>query len=216
MQLQPSMDRAPRFATVARMSADERLRAQDWGRLQVKLTAFAWKRMGRARHRWHEAEEIAAQVIAKAFEHGEGWDPEKEPILKWLAKRVIGALSNEWSRKRNSFEVAMDDAREWQSVASDDDAEDEALDRARLAGMFRRRLEEEIARDEIEAAVVAMFTEGIVTPMEQAKASPFSLAQLRDARRRVFYAHEKIAREIAREIDDAEEDEEEEDEEVAP
>jgi hypothetical protein len=206
---QPSMDREPIFATVARMSADERLRAQDWGCLQAKLTSFAWKRMGKAQHRWHEAEEIAAQVIAKAFEHAEGWDPEKEPILKWLAKRVIGAMSNEWARKRNSFEVAMDDAREWQSVASDDDTEDDALDRARLAEMFRRRLEDEIARDEVESAVVAMFTEGILTPIEQAKASPFSLAQLRDARRRVFYAHDKIAKELAREIDEEEEADEE-------
>ena len=102
-----SVDHARVSPTVRRMSADAQLRSQDWKRLTAQLTAYAWKRTGR--RSWQLAADLAQDAITQAFTTPEAWDPAKEPLLKNLARRVIGLASNDLRRRRNSFECALDE-----------------------------------------------------------------------------------------------------------
>jgi hypothetical protein len=186
------------------MSASARVRSQNWSRLTAQLTAWAFKRT--QQRSWDLAQDLAYEAITQLYENPESWDPDKEPILKHLAKRVIGLASNEWRRKRNSFEVAMETSTEWQKVAGAGDAADEELDRLRLAESFRERLAQRLEGDEAATMVVAQMLDEVDSANDQARETEMTVAQIREARRRVFYHAEQASKELAREIDQEEEE----------
>ena len=187
------------------MSDDNPLRAQNWERITAQLTTFAWKRT--KQRSWDYAQELAQEAIAQAFEHLDAWNPEKETLLKHLARRVIGLASNDWTRKRNSFEVALDLAPEALEVEGGEEGLDDEVDGRRVAQAFRARLAERLEGDEAAAMVVAQMAHGVDTVAAQARATGLSAAAVREARRRIFYHSEKASLEIARELDLDETDE---------
>jgi DNA-directed RNA polymerase specialized sigma24 family protein len=199
------LDRAPRSSTVRAVSTGDRLRGEDWSKLQAKLTLFAH---GRTRKRsWHLAEDLAQTAIADLLARPESWDPEKEPLLKHLAKRVIGLAANEWHSKRSSLE------RLHGSMGGDDEPDvdvgeeslDEVIDRRRVAADFRARLDASVGGDEDGALVVTLMAEqGIGSAASLAKASGLPKERMRSARDRVTYRAKAIAQQMGEELDAAE------------
>jgi hypothetical protein len=199
------------------MSVEEQLRAQDWGRIRAKLTACAWRALGWGKEREEDAADMAQEAIARAFQREGGWDPEKQPLLRYLCNRVIGMVKNDRRLFRNRFEVPLrDDDRD--DGAADDpaggshgreehDAPDagslepleHVIDKRRYGVRFRVRIVARLAGDEIALAVVNMMLEGIEGVEEQAAHCNYSLAELRFARRRVFHHAHRIAKELASE-----------------
>jgi hypothetical protein len=197
------LDRTPCSSRVRRMSAAELLREQDWGTIQAKLTAFAHRRV--QKRSWHLAQDLAQTAIGDLIARPQSWDPEKEPLLKHLAKRVIGLAANEWHRKRSSLEVLFgnigdDDGPD---ATADGDSLEEVLDRRRVAARFRARLESALAGDEDAAIVVTSMAEGAETPLAIAKESGLPFERIREARRRIFYQAKLIAEEMSDELDAA-------------
>jgi DNA-directed RNA polymerase specialized sigma24 family protein len=199
----PRLDRARASSTVRPVSAADRLQGQDWEKLGEPLTAFAYRRTGK--RSWALAQDLAQSAIADLITHPESWDPEKEPLLKHLAKRVIGLASNEWSRKGRALEVlfAPGDAEDLPETEHAQDAIEDVLDRRRAAARFRARLDALVAGDEDAAVVVTQMAEGRDTPLAIAKASGLSIARVRDARRRIFYHARVLAKQMGDEIDAA-------------
>jgi hypothetical protein len=190
---------------------EDLLRAQDWPRITAQLTVFAFKRT--RQRSWEVAEEIAQQAIANAWERGEeGWNPKKEPLYKYLAREVIGLSLNEWRRRRNRFEVLVDDDRAEMladTVASDDAGADEQIARREYLEQFRARLTARVAGNEAASIVVTLMLEGVDTPRDQAAASGLSIDAIRNARRVVQYQGEIVAKELASEMEDEDERESE-------
>jgi hypothetical protein len=197
------LDRASPSSRVRGVSTDERFRGADWTKLQAKLTAFAHRRT--RRRSWELAQDLAQTAIADVITRPETWDPAKEPLLKHLAKRVIGLASNEWSRKKTALEVlfAPTEDEDAPDTEQEEDAIEDVLDRRRVAARFRARLDEQVAGDEDAAVVVAQMAEGRDTPASIAKASGVPIERVRDARRRVFYQARVIAEEMDGELDAA-------------
>ncbi|MGO8995144.1 MAG: sigma factor [Polyangiaceae bacterium] len=188
------------------MNGTNRFRGQDWETLRERLTAFAHRRTHK--RSWELAEDLAQTAIADLITRPETWDPEKEPLIKHLAKRVIGLASNDWSRKRTALEVLFrpgegEDGGEAPDVEHEEDAIEDVLDRRRVAARFRAGLDELVAGDEDAAVVVAQMAEGRDTPAAIAKASGLPLARVRDARRRVFYHSKAVAEQMSDAIDAA-------------
>ena len=76
---------------------------RDWGKLRSEAHGLRASPHGEA---LVGARAGSAQTaIADVLTHPETWDPETEPLLKNLAKRVISLASNEWNRKRTALEV---------------------------------------------------------------------------------------------------------------
>ena len=209
-----ALDRSASSSRVTAMSATTRLPEPDWRRLKAQVSAYAFRRTGR--RSWEHAEDLAQSAIVQHLTRPAGWDPAHESLLKHLCKRVIGLASNEWHRKRSSFEVAM----RWRELAAlpvDDGGQpaDEVLDQRRLAAQFRARLEARLAGDETALTIIVLMTEGFDTPAALQKASGLPLAQIREARRRIFYHAKLVAEELGEAMDaeldasPAEEDEEE-------
>ncbi len=195
----------PDETRVTAVGAARQFSDREWMRLKGQLTAYAFGRTGR--RSWDRAEDYAQSAITQFLGHSELWEPERESILKHLCKRVIGIMSNDWHRKRSSFEVAML-PQKLRELEVDDGGEpaDEVLDRRRLAAQFRARLEERLAGDEVALTVIVLMTEGIATPKALENASGLKEAQVGEARRRVFY-HAKIVSKELGEAMDAEDDE---------
>jgi hypothetical protein len=200
----PHLDRTSRSSTVRAVSTDELLRRQDWGKLQARLTTFAH---GRIRKRsWPLAQDLAQTAITDLLTKPASWDPEREPLLKHLAKRVISLAANEWHRKRTAFEVLFerigdDDAPD---EATAEDGADDVLDKRRIAAQFRARLDDALAGDEDAAVVAQAMADGHETPQEIKDATRLPLERIREARRRVFYRAKAIAKEMGEELDEAE------------
>ena len=200
MPREPTLDRTRASSTVPRMSREDQLRDQNWERITAQLTTFAWNRI--RRRSWETAQELAQDAIAAAWAKNDGWDPEKEPLLKHLSKRVIGLASNEWRRKRNSFEAKMSYERLAELPAAiDAPTPDEELDRRRHSALFSERLSARLAGDELATMLVTLMTEGIATPRDQASATGRAIADIREARRRVFYNAGEVSKELAKELD---------------
>jgi hypothetical protein len=192
-----TLDRRAASSTVRAVTPRQKLLdAQDWGTLQANLALYAHKRIGR--RSMEEARDLAASAIAGLLKRPESWDPEKEHLFKHLAKRVIGVAHNEWRHKRNQFEVRMRGRVEAAAleVGDDQDSLDDVLDRRRLALRACALIEARLAGKPNALAVVALMKEGLDTPLAQQKASGLSLAELRDARRVVFYHAEIVAKEM--------------------
>jgi hypothetical protein len=200
-----ALDRAHVRTKVPAMDAATRLGAQDWEAILAALAAFAHRRTGK--RSWAHAEDLAQAAITQLCARPAGWDPEKEPLLKHLCKRVIGLASNEWSRKRSSFEVLMEqrDLDELE-VADDDEPIEDVLDRRRLAARFRARLEERLAGDETALAVVLAMADGRDTPAAVEEATGLKRATVIEARRRIFYSAARVSAELGLEIDEADDD----------
>jgi hypothetical protein len=187
------------------MDAATRLRAQDWSEILAGLTAFAYRRTGR--RSWPHSEDLAQAAITQLYARPQAWDPEKEPLLKHLCKRVISLASNEWSRKRSSFEVLMDKRRLNElEVADDVEPIDDVLDRRRIAAQFRARLEARLAGDETALAVILAMTEGFDTPAAIGQATGLRHAAIIEARRRIFYNADRVSTELGLEIDAADDE----------
>ncbi len=213
---------APYLAPMGQ-SREDLLRNQEWAKISARLSAYAFKRIrGRS---WQLAEELAQEAIAQAWAKKDGWDPAKEPLLKYLAKKVIGLASNEYKRKRNSFErLAYRDYDEEDvedpinQFPSDADPPDELLHRKRVAAEFRDRLTKRLAAKPIALEVITLMEEGITTPLAQRAATAHSIEEIRDARRQIFYHVAILAKELSLELDandDAADDDDEKDKEVA-
>jgi len=179
------IDRASRSSTVRAVSTSELLQEQDWSAVQAKLTLFAH---GRTRKRsWHLAEDLAQTAIGDLLARPESWEPEKEPLLKHLAKRVIGLAANEWHSKRSSLEVLCDmGGADAPDAEQGEDALEDVLDRRRIAADFRARLDARVAKDEDGPLVVALMAEhGLSSAASLAKASGLDKGRMREARREV-------------------------------
>jgi hypothetical protein len=200
-----ALDRGGSSSRVTAVGRATRFSEHDWPRLKAQLTAYAFGRTGR--RSWDRAEDYAQSAITQFLERPESWDPARDSVLKHLCKRVIGIMSNDWHRKRSSFEVAMT-PRKLRELEVDEGGEpaDELLDRRRLAAQFRARLEERLAGDEIALTIVLLMTEGFATPKALENASGLKEAQVGEARRRIFY-HAKIVSKELGEAMDAEDDE---------
>jgi hypothetical protein len=200
-----ALDRGGSSSRVSAVGASKSFSDREWTRLKGQLTAYAFGRTGR--RSWDRAEDYAQSAITQFLANPEPWEPERETILKHLCKRVIGIMSNDWHRKRSSFEVAML-PRKLRELEVDDggEATDEVLDRRRLAKQFRARLEERLAGDDLALTLIVLMTEGIATPKALEKASGLNEAQVCEARRRIFY-HAKIVSKELGEAMDAEDDE---------
>jgi hypothetical protein len=197
------LDRARPSSRVRGVSTDERFRGQDWKKLQAKLTTFAHHRT--RRRSWELAQDLAQTAIADVITRPETWDPEKEPLLKHLAKRVIGLASNEWSRKKTTLEVlfAPTEEEDAPDMEYEQDELEDVFDRRRVAARFRARLDEEVAGDEDAVVVVTQMAEGRDTPASIAKASRLPIERVREARRRVFYHAKAVTQEMDVELDAA-------------
>lgn len=205
----PTLDRKRPCSTVRRMSTTvDRLRAQDWGKLQAQLTAFAYKRI--KRRSWETARELAADAIANAWERGaKGWDPQKEPIQRYLAREVIGLALNEWRRHRNRFEllVTTEDGFDYLAdvKAGPGAAPDEQLDERRVLAEFKRRLAKAVEGNRVAEIVLTLMDEEIDEPRDQAAASGIDIKEIRNARRVLDYHRDIIGKELAREMEVEEE-----------
>jgi hypothetical protein len=200
-----ALDRPPARTMVPAMDGAARLRAQDWAKIFATLSAFAYRRTGK--RSWAHAEDLAQSAIAALYARPEAWVAEKEPLLKHLCRRVIGLASNEWSRKRSSFEVMMSEKRLGElEVADDSEAADDVLDRRRMAAEFRVRLERRFAGDETALVVIEAMAEGAVSPAEVVAATGLRVAVVVEARRRIFYNAERVSTELGLEIDAADDD----------
>ena len=170
--------------------------------LDLPRSAFALALAAAQREVIREAQELAQDAIVAAWANKDGWDPDKEPLLKHLAKRVIGLASNEYKRKRNAFEVKMTyEALSALPAATGAPAPDEELDRRRYAALFNERLSARLASDEFATMLVTLMTEGVATPRDQASATGRAIADIREARRRVFYNAGEVSKELAKELD---------------
>jgi DNA-directed RNA polymerase specialized sigma24 family protein len=183
------------------VSATDRFRGEDWGKLQAKLTAFAYGRTGK--RSLEHAQDLAQTAIADAISRPETWDPEKEPLLKHLAKRVIGLASNDRARKRNQLEVLFTPSEDEEppDAELEADALEDILDRRRAAARFRAGIDGLVAGDEDAVAVVAEMSEGRDTPAAIAKASQIPIVRVRAARRRVFYHADALVEQMGEELD---------------
>jgi len=195
-----ALDRGTRSSSVTAVEPSKRFSDPEWARLKGQLTAYAFGRTGR--RSWDRAEDYAQSAITQYLENPRLWDPARESILKHLCKRVIGIMSNDWHRKRSSFEVAML-PRKLRELEVDDGGEpaDEVLHRRRLAAQFRERLEERLAGDEIALTIVVLMTEGIHTPAGLENASALKPAQIGEGRRRIFYHAKIVANELGELLD---------------
>jgi DNA-directed RNA polymerase specialized sigma24 family protein len=200
-----ALDRARPQTKVRAMDAASRLGAQDWGKTLAALSAFAYRRTGK--RSWAHAEDLAQAAVTALYAKPDAWDPQNEPLLKHLCKRVIGLASNEWSRKRSSFEVAMTDKRLGELEVSDDsEPVEDVLDRRRMALEFRVRLEQRLGGDETALAVIHAMTDGCAKPEEIALETRLKKAVVIEARRRIFYAANAVSTELGLEIDAADDD----------
>jgi DNA-directed RNA polymerase specialized sigma24 family protein len=197
---------------VTAVGASKSFSDQEWKRIKALVTAYAFKRTGK--RSWDRAEDYAQSAMVQYLQHPELWDPARESLVKHLCKRVIGVMSNDWHRKRSSFEVAML-PRRLRELEVDDGGEpaDEVLDRRRLAAQFRARLEERLAGDELALTIIVLMTEGIATPKALEKASGLKEAQVCEARRRIFYHAKIVTTELGDEMDAEDDDSPREDEE---
>ena len=199
-------------------SREELLRDQNWPKLTAQLAAYAFKRTsGRS---WQLAEDLAHDAVAWA--NKDGWDPAKEPLLKYLARKVIGLASNEYKRKRNSFERlaycdydAEDIEDPTNQVPSNAEPADELLHRKRVAAKFREGLTTRLAGKDTAVELITLMEEGITTPRDQAAATGRSIDDIRDARRQIFYHAAILAKELCLELDTDDDSEDNKDKEVA-
>jgi len=194
-----TLDRAQPLTTVAPMSVEDQLRKQDWKLLTKHLTGFAFKRTGR--RSMALAKDLAQEAITRAFTDVEGWDPNKEPLLKNLCRRVIGLASGDMRRRRNALECELDDEVE-ENADDGKETPDELLDKKRYSDLFRRRLGQRLAGDEPAMMLVTLQAEGIDAVADQASASGLTVEEVREARRRVYYQSDKTTEELARELVD--------------
>ena len=209
-----SLDPKRPSLSVRRMSTDEVLRQQDWPKITEQLTAYAYKRTHK--RSWDLAQDVAQEAIEGLFLRG-GWDPEKEPVIGFLARKVVGIVSNELKRRRTSFEIYVDED-EAAEVPSKEDLPDERLHRARVAAQFHDRLAarlDRVAREQknkLPARLLQLKIDGVTTAAEQAKALKRDIKDIRDARRVLFYHADMVAKELSLQMDaeDPEDDDAEE------
>jgi DNA-directed RNA polymerase specialized sigma24 family protein len=206
------LDRASARSKVQPVNAGARLRAQNWAKIQAGVAAFAYRRTGK--RSWAHAEDLAQAAITQLWTRPEAWDPDKEPLLKHLCKRVIGIASNEWSRQRSSFEVLMDKTRLSDlQVADDAEPVEDVLDRRRVAAKFRASLEQRLAGDETALVVIEAMAGGFDSPAAVARSTGLKLEAIVEARRRIFYHADAVSKELGLEIDEADDGDGEEGEE---
>jgi hypothetical protein len=176
--------------------ARDRLRAQDWNTLRVKLKTWAWHATGK--RSWEHAEDLAGDAIALAFNPaGVQWNPEKEPVFRYLTGLVRGLLSNERRKMANTHERLT--AKGSMAAFADDEArspEAVAMRRVRVERLFER-LAASAAKDPKRLALAKCFAEGLETAEEQAEATGMTVAEVVLARRRLYAAAEAIERERA-------------------
>jgi DNA-directed RNA polymerase specialized sigma24 family protein len=190
------LDRRRASSTVTRVSVQDELRRQDWKRISAELTAFAWKRT--RKRSWALAEDIAQEAIAQVWARG-AWDPAKEPLIKNLARRVISLSANEWNRKRNRVEVALDDATA-DKKGSGDMPVDERVAHREYAVIVHDHVIEHFADDEKVMTVVHFNKQGLVSATEMAEASghPDEVHEFQEAKRRLRYYVDQLTEELSR------------------
>jgi DNA-directed RNA polymerase specialized sigma24 family protein len=195
------LDRAVRSSRVRAVNTTDLLCDQDWSQVQKNLTLFA---LGRIHKRsLHLAQDLAQTAIADLLTRPESWDPEKEPLGKHLAKRVIGLTSNEWARKRSTLEVLCGNLGNEDGPDASDGEEptDDVLDSRRVAARFRARLDAHFAGDEDATLAVTFMGEGYSSVAALAKVTGVPKERMHAARRRVVYQARLIAREMSEELD---------------
>jgi hypothetical protein len=85
----------------------ERLREQDWGKLSVRLTRYAFACL--RKKRWADAEDLAQEAIANAFDPKlPGWDPEVDPEVIDFLKRSVRELASIGRKRRVRADEAAD------------------------------------------------------------------------------------------------------------
>ncbi len=181
----------PSEVTVGTMSVEERLRAEDWGVIRAGLTSYVWRRMGWAPEHQEDAMDIAQETIARAFRREGGWDPDKQPLRRFLENQAAGMAINHLRLFRTRYEVPLIDDNERDAdrdllaahsevpivrhesdegrIGSFQEPPDEVFDRRRDAGRLEALLTARLASDEVAMAVFGMMRDGVDGAVEQAE-----------------------------------------------
>jgi hypothetical protein len=176
----------------------------DWGKLSKRLERYAFVCMGR---RSPEAAADAAQsAITQVLDPNYmEWDPNSsQDFFAHLAYVVRGVISSRRQLRSTTGEIATDHDDLAQMATSRDKTPEEALSDMELVAALNARLVEAFADDPLVTKLVALIADDVATPREQAAATGASYDEVKNARRRLFYAANDMARElgIKSEVDD--------------
>jgi hypothetical protein len=174
----------------------------DWGKLSKRLERYAFVCMGkRSQEAAAEAAQTAImQVLDPQYME---WDPDKTPdLFKHLAYVVRGVISSRRQLRSTTGEIATDDDDLAEMATSREKGPEAALSEMQIAGVVNARLGEAFADDPLVTKLIALVADDITTPREQAEASGASYDEVRNARRRLFYTANEIARELGLKSED--------------
>jgi hypothetical protein len=138
---------------------------------------------------------------SRRLEDPSTWDPAAQTLVQHLAASVVRLSWNQWRRKRNRCEVALDEhAREAEQVGTDEEQAPDVLHRRRVAHLFHERLDASFQDDQQVQIVMTLMAEGITKPREQKSASDLEIEDVREARRRLFYRAKQVTEELSEEL----------------
>ena len=165
------------------------LRTQDWSALHKRLTAYAYRRLGR--RSMEIAEETATDVIAQLFDPAYArWDPTKQDLFTRLTSVINGIVVKKRLRrlvtKPLHFSADLMPTQPGKlspHVLAVDAAEAQA----------HAELVERVAGDPVAAKILELVGAHVDDPFAQAEAAGESIYDVRLARRRLATEAEEIA-----------------------
>jgi hypothetical protein len=181
-------------ARAARITAY--VKTLEWDKLSKRLERYAFVAMGK---RSREAAADAAQTaIMKVLDpHYMEWDFDKQPdIFKQLVYVVRGEISARRRLKGATGEIATDDEDLAEMAMSHEKNPEDALAEMQTASVVHARLAEAFADDALVTKLISLMGDDVTTPREQAEATGASYDEVRNARRRLSYSANEIAREL--------------------
>jgi len=170
--------------------------SEDWGLISAKLTNYAHKRTGR--RSIDRAQEIAQEAIARHFDGSyAAWDPNKESLFLHLTSIVNSLAYGDRVKSSTNHEKRVTTAsmaRAVERTASPDATAEDDL----VARDFHSRAWTDVraraANDALVTKLTDLWQDGVDAPAEQAAALGVPIAEVRNARRRLFTHVETVVR----------------------
>jgi DNA-directed RNA polymerase specialized sigma24 family protein len=175
----------------------ERLDAQDWGEIHLRLKDFAIHRCGK--RGTAQAEDLVQAAITRLYAFDSKWDPEKEPdVLRTLMSIVNGLLRNERTSAaaRTTRSLSSPSAKRAAANVPDASRPDDHVADTDLLTRRLALLHDRCADDPPVLRMVSLMTAGLDSPAEIRAATGWTAAEFAATRRRMLRSAARVARDL--------------------
>ncbi len=177
-------------------SSDVQLEAINWGRVSLRLTLYAKRRLGK-RGTIKDAEDLAMEALTQYLDPGYEWNRDGD-LKEVLGSIVNGLIQNHF--RRHSVRSERSNEKRMMHAKDHTPSAETRVSNAEEVRTKIDRLLERVADDAVAVSIVWLELDGIDEPREQAQRLKISVQDLYKARRRLK-AHTDA---INEEVDDQE------------